>query len=508
MNLPDMLPSCTITRIEQCDHNLIVHASPSSSSITCPRCGTSQCRIHGHYTRHPRDLPWSACGVRLALRVTRYRCLNPTCLVKTFSQDASPLAARYAQRTTRLRSMHAQIGVQLSANASVDLLQVFHMPCSRNTVLRSVCQLPMPPCLTPRVLGVDDWAFRKGKRYGTILVDLEQHRVIDLLPDRSATVLSVWLESHPGIEIITRDRASEYSRAITQTVPHAIQVADRFHLVQNLGATTQAWLERRKKALFDTLAQLRSLNPPPILPEEGGSDEPKRNREFKPRRSVHLQANRADRLEQYTTTLKLNAEGIRPAVISRRICVPESTVRWWLSRGEFPKRLGRRTALSAQHEALIRQRVRDGCSNAAELQRELTGLGCSASKSVVGRFVAFVREGEPLNATRTATLHEGDLDGVRRSVCKIARLLATPAARLDDRERQWITDLCRTNPEIGSTYGLIQELRLLLVGGCESCAAQLNAWIARARTCGVSELQRLGQSLQRDFQAVTAGLSL
>jgi len=458
MNLPNMLPSCTITRVEQCDHDLIVHAAPSPTSMTCPRCGTAQSHIHGHYIRHPRDLPWSACCVRLALRVMRYRCANPTCPVKTFSQSASPLVARSAQRTTRLYSMHAQMGVQLSANASVDLLQALHMPCGRNTVLRSVRQLPMPPCHTPRVMGVDDWAFRKGKRYGTILVDLEQHRVIDLLPERSATTLSAWLETNPGIEIITRDRASEYSRAITQTDPQAIQVADRFHLVQNLGVTTRAWLERCKKSLFDSLAHLRSLNPPPTPPQLRVPSECKPSREFKLRRSVHLQANRADRLEQYTTTLELNAEGLRPAIISRRICVPESTVRWWLSRGEFPKRLGRRTALSAEHEALIRQRVANGCSNAAELQRELTGLGCSASKSVVGRFVAFVREGEPLNATRTATLHGGDLNGVRRSVCKIARLLATPAARLDDRERQWITDLCRTNPEIGSTYGLIQEL--------------------------------------------------
>ena len=357
-------------------------------------------------------------------------------------------------------------------------------------------------------MGVDDWAFRKGQRYGTILVDLEQHRVIDLLPDRSAIVLSAWLESHPGIEIITRDRASEYSRAITQTAPQAIQVADRFHLVQNLGATTQAWLERRKKSLFDSLAQLRSLGPLATPPQQGVLDGFKPSREFKPRRSAHLQANRADRLEQYTTTLKLNAEGIRPAVISRRICVPESTVRWWLNRGEFPKRLGRRTALSADHEALIRQRVTDGCSNAAELQREITGLGCSASKSVVGRFMAFLREGEPLNAARSATQQGGDLDGIRRSVCTIARLLVTPAARLDDRQRQWITDLCCANTEIGSAYELIQELRTLLIGGCETCAAQLNAWIARTRTCGVSELQRLGLSLQRDFRAVTAGLSL
>ena len=131
------------------------------------------------------------------------------------------LLPKQAQRTARLQHIQAQIGVFLSANGGVELLKVLHMPCSRNTILRSVKQLALPTRATPRVLGVDDWAFRKGKRYGTILVDLEQHQVVDLLEDRTAEQLKSWLKAHSGTEIITRDRASEFTRAIDQAAPKA-----------------------------------------------------------------------------------------------------------------------------------------------------------------------------------------------------------------------------------------------------------------------------------------------
>ena len=399
--------------------------------------------------------------------------------------------------------MHAQMGVQLSANASVDLLQALHMPCSRNTVLRGVRQLPMPPCHTPRVMGVDDWAFRKGKRYGTILVDLEQHRVIDLLPDRSATTLSAWLEAHPGIEIITRDRASEYSRAIKTSAPHALQIADRFHLVQNLGTTTKAWLERRKNAVFDTLAQIDASKPPTPDTEVAKAkvDDSQTNR------AVHLQTGRPHRLEQYQNALTLAAKGIRPRVVARRLEVPESTVRFWLNRGAFPTRLGRRTALKQEHEELIRQRWLDGCSNAAELHRELMALGCNASKSVVTRFVAFLRCGEPLSLSRSKALEAGITRGARCSVSDLSRLLVTPVARLGETARGVVGALCQGSEEIRGVYALIQELRTLLIGDCDGCERRLNGWIERTCACGVGELQRLGSSMRKDFHAITAGLT-
>ena len=260
MELPIFFPACQIINFIQHQQALTVQACSTAYGAACPKCGTISHQVHGHYTRHPKDLPLTDYAVKLELHVVRYRCLNPACPTTTFAERFQPWLRVQAQRTSRLQHAHAQLGVRVSAAGVVGLLEELRIPCSEDTVLRSLKQLELPEHATPRVLGVDDWAFLQGQRYGTILVDLEQHKVVDLLPERSTEVLATWLASHPGIEIVTRDRASEYSRAITQAAPKAKQIADRFHLLQNLSFCVQAWLERKKKTVFESLLKLNPIS--------------------------------------------------------------------------------------------------------------------------------------------------------------------------------------------------------------------------------------------------------
>lgn len=175
------LSSCHLLDVTRTADGLLLHACAEPTTAVCPHCGTASTRVHGHYWRHP-------------------------------------------QRSARLQDRQAALGFAVGAEGGSVLLDRFHMSASPDTLLRTMKRRPLPQHPTPRVLGVDDWAIRKGVRYGTILVDLERHRVVDVIKERSADALRDWLKAHPGIEIITRDRASDYSRAATSAAPRALQV--------------------------------------------------------------------------------------------------------------------------------------------------------------------------------------------------------------------------------------------------------------------------------------------
>ena len=363
-----LLPGCEIDSVRVGGHKLFIVAHPIKEVAACPECALSSQRVHSYYERKPRDLPIAGLVVRLSLRVGRFRCLNPACTKRTFAEDLPELLAPHAQRTNRLTAALYHIGQSLGGAAGSRLLKHLFMPASGDTLLRILRRRNRDEQPSPRILGIDDWAIRKGRSYGTILVDLERHQVIDLLPDRTAETLATWLRTHPGIEVIARDRSIEYARGIGEGAPQALQVADRWHLLLNLCQM----LERLLSRLHSRLKRLP-------LPEELRPESLTSSHMQFPRTSAEQQASQASRAQRMALYEEVQRRRAKQNIkqIAEQMGLSRGTVRIYYYAEAFPER--------GQHQRnpneldpflpYLERRYRDGCKNAMQLWREVRALG-------------------------------------------------------------------------------------------------------------------------------------
>ena len=229
--------------------NLTVHLAITAPTAACPLCGSDTRRVHSRYTRRLDDLPCLGRCVRLQVAVRRFVCPQSDCPRRIFAERLPGFAAPRARTTDRLRQTQTDIGSSLGGEAGSRLAARMGMTTSPDTLLRRVKRLKNEPAEPPRVVGIDDWAWRKGQRYGTIVVDLERSDVIDLLPDRDADTVAAWLKAHPGVEVVSRDRSAAYAQAATEGASQAEQVADRWHLLKNLREAVERVLERHSAVI-------------------------------------------------------------------------------------------------------------------------------------------------------------------------------------------------------------------------------------------------------------------
>ena len=224
-SLPSVPDGLHVDELKLDAAGLLITARTTTVEAACPACGRTSARVHGTYWRTCQDLPWQDRAVTWRIKVRRFRCVH--CPGRTFAERVPGFAGARARRSDRLAAAQADIGLVLGGEAGARLSRRLAMPVSGDTVLRLVRRRGITPGPPPRVVGVDDWAWQRGHTYGTIVCDLERHRVIDLLPGRSAEPLRNWLATHPSVTVVSRDRSGPYAEAARKGAPAATQVADR-----------------------------------------------------------------------------------------------------------------------------------------------------------------------------------------------------------------------------------------------------------------------------------------
>src|SRR5918997_2305729 len=223
-------PDLALEHLTLAPESITLAVASTQAVAACPSCQSPATRVQSRYTRTLLDLPWATLRVRLHLTVRRFVCPDPTCPRKIFTERLPDVAAPYARRTLRVQDLLLAIGFALGGEAGARQCASWRIAVSAATLLQLLRQHAPAPGSTPRVLGVDEFARRKGRTYATILVDLERHAVVDLLPESSNEAFAAWLRAHPGVEIISRDRGEAYGAGASAGAPDAVQIADRWHL--------------------------------------------------------------------------------------------------------------------------------------------------------------------------------------------------------------------------------------------------------------------------------------
>ena len=348
----------------------------------CPLCGGQAKRTHNRYERTLADLPWSAHRVAIRLKVRRLFCDNAQCERRIFAERLPGIAAPWARRTARLADWFTAVGLALGGAAGARLGRRLGLTASRNTLLHLVRQAPALPIVTPSALGVDDWAMCRRFTYGTVLVDLERRRPVALLPDREADTLAAWLREHPGVVVIARDRSAAYAEGASRGAPGAVQVADRFHLLQNLAEALELAFTAHAHELRDieqarrraAVAEGISVRPDPPLP---------------PKHPLVLAvACREQRLATHRRVWELWREGWPGHDIARHLGIGHTTTYRYLKSEIFPERKGRSDAGRSSVDPWGEWVSRAGIPDSTMAGRCCASYGSAASSATTRRCCA------------------------------------------------------------------------------------------------------------------------
>jgi transposase len=380
------------------------------------------------------------------------------------------------------------IAVVLSGQAGSRLAEQLAMPVSADTLLRRAKKkAPMPP--TPRVLGVDDFAFRRGHTYGTILIDLETHQPVDLLEDRTAETFAEWLRQHPGVEIISRDRSKEYLRGATDGAPQAQQIIDRWHLLKNLREAIERFLSHTQ------------------MPEDaseaiGLAETPRQKRTSGER--VRSEGSREQRLALYQQVNALYQQGGSILGIARQLHIGHRRVRKFVRSPSFPEwgKPARTRSAIDPYRPYLQERWQQGCQETGQLWQEVQERGFTGSRMMVYRWVQLQRDEPALAPAQTQNQAKRTTQSMAPR--HLAWLFLRDPEHLEKQEEQALSFLRKT-PNVEMAYGLAQQLVKMVK---ERNAQALETWLWDCQMSGISDLVTFAQGLGKEGSAFHAALSL
>lgn len=340
---------------------ITVDVATTAPEMPCPACGVRSGRVHSHYARHVMDLPWHGVTVQLHLRVRRFFCDHSACRRQIFTERLPGIVAPYGRRTERLERWFTAVAFAAGGEEGRRLLHALGLAASSATLLRGIRRSVVPLGDTPRVLSIDDFALRRGHVYGSLLVDLERRHLVDLLPDRTVATVADWLRAHPGVQVVSRDRSGDYAAGARQGAPEAVQVADRFHLLKNLGEAIERVLQRHT-------GLVQAVPVPHTAPTTAAPPRPDREAA-----RARTQAKTATRYEAIAAAA---ATGMSKRTIAQGLGLNRKTVQRYLAAGAVPARPRhqRQAHILTPYEPYLLARWRQGYHNGLGLWREVVTL--------------------------------------------------------------------------------------------------------------------------------------
>lgn len=514
--LPLLLPGFAIDAVRTVDMTLLVEAHSADTQASCPTCQQPALRVHSRYRRTPHDLPVSEHPVRLLLHVRRFFCDNPACTRRTFAERLPQLLPFRAQRTIRLRRTVQNGANALGGKAGARLASKLRMGMSHDTLLRIIRQAESVPPRTPRVLGGDDFARKKGRIYATILVDLEQRQPIDLLPDRTAETFATWLREQEGLEVIARDRSTEFARRATDGAPNALQVADRWHVLKN----HREALERMFNRLHAELARL----PEPTAAGDTPTAPPAVVRPLRLpslREQATRQAARERRAARYQQVQTLYQQGVPLLQIAQRLGMRRATVRKFAVAAVFPERAvqRRQPSILDPYVAYLQQRWAEGCTNASQLWREIAAQGYAGVRKQVARWLQHQRiEPAPTGPKKyrpsskggphpAATMTNPEAAAATQPALAAPRrlvwLLLESRSEFDDEQTATFARI-QQHPEVMRAIELAQQFQAMVR---QRRPEALDGWLEASKESGIPELHSFAMGLQHEYASIRAALS-
>jgi transposase len=453
---------------------VVVMARAAALTCRCPDCGRQSDRVHSRYERQLLDLPSHGRTVHLRLDVRRFRCVSDLCRRRIFAERLDEhVAGRSARRTARLDAIVHHLGIALGGRPAASLAQRLMLPVSKDTLLRVVRRHAVQDQSPLRFVGIDDWAWKRGQRYGSIICDLERRRIVDLLPDREVGTVEAWLSMHPEIEVISRDRGGGYGRAATNAAPQAVQVADRWHLMENASAAFLDAVRRSmrpiRQALGAAVIDPTLLTCAERLQYEG-----------------HLR-----REEGRAVIGALANSGMSIKAIVRQTGRSRKLVRDVL-RGGGGDIFRCRSSTLAPHLAWLDAEWSAGCRNGAELWRRLRTLGFRGSMRVVAEWTTRRRRSESLDANVPRKIPPARL---------IGRLMLAERDNLSRPDATTVATIERAVPGLATSRDLVERFHQVIR---TRAANALSAWITDAAT---SALASFAKGITADLAAVTAALT-
>jgi transposase len=487
IGLQVLLPHLAGVEVENAEvigTRLCIWARAGAADAACPGCGARSARVHSRYQRRLADAAAGGRPVVIRLVVRRFFCDAPDCPAATFAEQVEGLTSRYARRTPLLAAMLGVVAVALAGRAGARLAWALGAAASRSTLLRLVMAIPDPAAPVPRVLGVDDFAIRRGQNYGTVLIDCQSGAPLELLDGRDAAPLADWLAAHPGVEVICRDRSGAYAEGARTGAPDAVQVADRFHLWQNLAKAVERCVAAHRACLAEPALEPAGEEPAPQAAPVTERPEP-----------AGKYADRARRHHALVHELLDQGRGLRE--IARHLGWGLHTVQRYARAATWQELAdgrwqGPRPSKLDPFKPYLDQRTGEGRGNGAQLFREIRERGYAGSYSVVRGYLGQRRPArEPL-------------PGAPPTVRDVTGWLTRRPDSLteDDRPRlKAVLDRC---PELHAASAQVRTFAAMLT---QLTGQDLPQWISNARTTGLPGISSFARGLEQDLDAVTQGLT-